>query len=84
MELYYLDTEYENYFSNKKKNNNQIGNCMNYEKFNNCISNVEYGYQRPLNERCPIITGQLNNEPKGTCSSLWNNLTRRKSLIIKE
>lgn len=84
MELYYLDKEYKNYFSSKKMNDNKIGGCIEVNQFRNCESNIEHGFQRPLNERCPLITGQLNNEPMNNCSSLWNNLTRRKSLIIKE
>ena len=27
---------------------------------------------------------QLTNEPKDGCSSLWNNMTKRKTLIIKD
>ena len=46
-----------------------------------CKPNVEYGFHKPLNESCPLITGQLNNGPEKNCSSLWNNMTRRKSLV---
>ena len=28
-----------------------------------------------------MITGQLNNGPEMNGSSLWNNMTRRKSLV---
>lgn len=42
---------------------------------------VEYGYHKPLNEICPMITGQLNNGPEMNGSSLWNNMTRRKSIV---
>jgi hypothetical protein len=84
MELYYLDNEYKNYFSNKKINDNKIGGCIEHNKYDMCKPISEQGFHIPLNERCPLITGQLNNEPINSCSSIWNNLTRRKSLIIKE
>ena len=83
MELYYLDKEYKNYFTSKKMKDDKVGGCIEHNQFRDCVSNIEQGFQRPLNERCPLITGQLNSEPMGNCSSLWNNLTRRKSLIIK-
>ena len=63
---------------------------MNYECINlnpkmiPCSSNVMYGFNRPLNEQCPLITGQIRNGPEEGCSSLWNNLTRRKTLVIKD
>ena len=47
----------------------------------NCKPDVMYGYQKPLNERCPIITGVLDKKPDEICTSPWNNLTRRKSLV---
>ena len=81
MELYYLDNNYKDYFYNKKDNDNKIGGCMINNKYKLCEPNIEHGFQKPLNERCPLITGQLNNEPINNCSSLWNNLTRRKSLV---
>ena len=34
-----------------------------------------------LNEQCPIITGNLNNGPANGCTSPWNNMTKRKSLV---
>ena len=49
MELYYLD---RNYFSSKKMNDNKIGGCIEVSRnFRNCESNIEHGFQRPLNER---------------------------------
>ena len=39
-----------------------------------------YGYQRPLNEQCATITGGMV-PPEEQCNSLWNNMTRRKTII---
>ena len=38
--------------------------------------NVESGFNKPINEKCPVITGT----PSGT-NALWNNMTRRKSIV---
>ena len=38
--------------------------------------NVESGYHKPINEKCTVITGT----PSGT-NALWNNMTRRKSIV---
>jgi hypothetical protein len=45
-----------------------------------CDPNVMYGYQKPLNEQCASITGGMV-PPEEQCNSLWNNMTRRKTLI---
>jgi hypothetical protein len=46
-----------------------------------CQPDVMYGYHKPLNESCTAITGQINNSPDNICSSPWNNMTKRKSLV---
>lgn len=84
MEYYYLNQENKNFFSETKVGNKERG-CLNINsELRECVPDITYGYNRPLNERCTMIIGQLNNEPSGTCGSLWNNLTRRKSLVIKD
>jgi hypothetical protein len=45
-----------------------------------CTSDVMFGYNRPLNEKCATITGNMV-EPEKQCNSLWNNMTRRKTLV---
>ena len=45
-----------------------------------CSPAPMYGYQRPLNEQCATITGGMVS-PEEQCNSLWNNMTRRKTLI---
>lgn len=53
-------------------------NCNSSTDFfpNSKKMNVESGYHKPINEKCPVITGT----PNGT-NSLWNNMTRRKSIV---
>ena len=58
------------------------GNCFPIQGYKeSCQPNAMYGYHRPLNEQCTNITGQLTNGPGKICSSPWNNMTKRKSLI---
>ena len=47
--------------------------------FKQCLdnNNAIYGSDKHIKEECPVITGT----PDVPCNSLWNNLTRRKSLI---
>jgi len=60
----------------------QEQNCFSTQTMDkDCKPNVEYGYHKPLNESCTLITGQLNNTPAQGCSSVWNNMTKRKSLV---
>ena len=40
-----------------------------------------FGYNRPLNERCTIITGQLTNEPKGTIYDAIIRGSKAKDII---
>ena len=62
----------------KVTNNN---NCLGPNNFfQKCLSeekDVVYGSERPIQEKCTIITGQ----PKTQCNSLWNNMTKRKTLV---
>ena len=54
-------------------------NCVGPNNFfKQCLEkNVMYGSEKPIPEKCPIITGQSDMP----CNSLWNNLTRRKTLV---
>tara|TARA_B000000460_G_C21428496_1_gene354062 strand:+ start:269 stop:517 length:249 start_codon:yes stop_codon:yes gene_type:complete len=71
-----------NYF--KISNNvveNQSAKCLGPNNFfKNCLDNeknVIYGSEKPIKEKCTVITG----ETEVKCNSLWNNLTRRKTLV---
>tara|TARA_B100000161_G_C33390611_1_gene342015 strand:- start:273 stop:497 length:225 start_codon:yes stop_codon:yes gene_type:complete len=47
--------------------------------FKQCINkDVKYGSERPIKEKCPEITNDNSSVP---CNSIWNNLTRRKTLV---
>ena len=58
-------------------------NCLKLQGYNEtCSPNVMNGYHKPLNEICkPIYNNQTDNDPKNNCTSVWNNLTKRKSLV---
>lgn len=46
--------------------------------FKQCLEkNVIYGSEKPIKEKCPVITGYTETP----CNSIWNNLTKRKSLV---
>jgi hypothetical protein len=51
--------------------NNYFKQCLEQNK------NVIYGSERPMKEECPVITGTTDVP----CNSIWNNLTRRKTLV---
>ena len=51
--------------------NNYFKQCLEKNK------NVIYGNERPMKEECPVITGTTEIP----CNSLWNNLTKRKSIV---
>ena len=51
--------------------NNYFKQCLDDKK------NVIYGSERPIKEECPVITGTT----EVPCNSIWNNLTRRKTLV---
>ena len=67
--------------SNKFNVSEKDNTCMgpnNY--FKQCLEknkNVIYGSERPIKEACPVITGTTDVP----CNSIWNNLTRRKTLV---
>ena len=57
-------------------------NCFPIQEYKeSCEPDVMYGYHKPLNEVCATINGTMNKGPEGHCASLWNNMTRRKSLV---
>jgi hypothetical protein len=62
--------------------------CQTIESYLNtetCSSKTPsfYGLNRPLNETCPPAkTNLIDVGPsEDNCSSVWNNLTKRKSLV---
>ena len=64
------------------KINTPIAELSETEKFNETNDdesnkNVIYGNERPMKEECPVITGTTEIP----CNSIWNNLTKRKSLV---
>ena len=64
-----------------KFNNIPSENCLGPNNFfKQCLENkknVIYGNERPMKEECPVITGTTDT----LCNSIWNNLTKRKSLV---
>ena len=46
-----------------------------------CKPLVIDGYHKPLNESCTAITGHLEGGPEDSCTGVWNNLTKRKSIV---
>tara|TARA_B100000214_G_C23669810_1_gene491399 strand:- start:59 stop:319 length:261 start_codon:yes stop_codon:yes gene_type:complete len=71
------------FYKNKTVNVNKEVNCIassNDKK--ECNPNVMNGYHKPLNESCPPITIQQNEmKIDDNCTSIWNNMTKRKSLV---
>ena len=56
-------------------------NCFPTQEYKEeCSPDPMYGYQKPLKEQCATITGGMVS-PEEQCNSLWNNMTRRKTLI---
>ena len=56
-------------------------NCFQTQEYKEeCTPDAMYGYQKPLKEQCATITGG-KVPPEEQCNSLWNNMTRRKTLI---
>ena len=43
--------------------------------------NVMFGSNKPLDEKCTNITGNLTYDPNTSQNSLWNNSTRRKIIV---
>jgi len=42
---------------------------------------VTKGYNRPLNEKCTIITDSISKGPTESFNSVWNSMTKRKSVV---
>ncbi len=85
IENIYPFSESEFYQSNMKKNVHfkKQENCLTQKQWKqSCEPSVSTGYHKPLKESCVQITGQLNNGPlEAGCTSIWNNMTKRKSLV---
>ena len=45
-----------------------------------CTEDVKFGFHKPLNEVCKDINND-NNYYNENCNSIWNNMTKRKSLV---
>lgn len=73
---------YKSNMGDRTIENKKEKNCVLLEKWNqSCEPSVPQGYHKPLNETCPQITGVLNKGPEDGCTSIWNNMTKRKSLV---
>ena len=70
---------------NKKINLSPNSKCIETQGYNyndKCILQVNNGYHKPLNELCMEKHYKIiDRDPKDICSSPWNNLTKRKSLV---
>ena len=72
---------YQTNNQNVKKTDN---NCLDTQEYKPTgPANVMKGYHKPLNEVCkPIYNNLTNNDPtKNSTISIWNNMTKRKSLV---
>ena len=57
-------------------------NCTTNDTYKStCHEDVIFGNNKSLEEHCPQINNNLNYDPGSSCSSVWNNLTRRKTLV---
>ena len=56
-------------------------NCMNITYKLNNEHDVMFGSNKPLDEKCTNITGNLTYDPSTSGNSLWNNSTRRKIIV---
>ena len=57
-------------------------NCTTSDKYKpSCTEDVIFGNQKSLDEYCPQIQNNLNYDPGTSCSSVWNNMTKRKTLV---
>ena len=59
-------------------------NCLNTQMYREEKDiNVAYGYHKPLNETCkPLNVNHFKNGPENTSTgSIWNNMTKRKTLV---
>jgi hypothetical protein len=73
----------DTYFSNQSGSSyNQKMNCMNTNVFKPVIEpSVTFGYNKPISEACIYTGGIMKYQPSNNGSSIWNNLTKRKSLV---
>tara|TARA_B100000686_G_C16585619_1_gene860523 strand:+ start:165 stop:461 length:297 start_codon:yes stop_codon:yes gene_type:complete len=56
-------------------------NCENVTYKLNDDPSVMFGSNKPLDEKCTNITGNLTYDPSTSGNSLWNNSTRRKIIV---
>ena len=56
-------------------------NCIDITYKLNNERNVMFGSNKPVDEKCPNITGDLTYDPTTSGNSLWNNSTRRKVIV---
>lgn len=56
-------------------------NCMNITYKLSDNHDVMFGTNKPMDEKCPNITGDLTYDPTTSGNSLWNNSTRRKVIV---
>lgn len=71
------------FYSSGEKNvfkDTTLGNCLNNQEYKTTIEpNTSVGYHKPINELCKDISGGNSELFKG--GSIWNNMTKRKSLV---
>ena len=60
---------------------NDKNNCMNITYKLSKDTDVMFGTNKPVDEKCPNITGNLTYDPSNSQNSLWNNSTRRKVIV---
>jgi hypothetical protein len=83
----YIEYPFENAeFFKKSIESDFIGpkqeNCVTSNKYHTkCNEDVIFGNGKPINEDCTKIEGTLSYGPDTSCSSVWNNMTKRKSLV---
>jgi len=72
---------YKNKETTVRKDTKNCFNTISYKE--NTNNNVMYGYHKPLNEVCkPVNTNHFNVGPDNSnTSSIWNNMTKRKTLV---
>lgn len=56
-------------------------NCIDIKYKLNNQYDVMFGSNKPIDEKCTNITGQLTYDPSNSTNSLWNNSTRRKIIV---
>ena len=71
------------YTTQLKQLTNAGDKCIGPSSFvENCSVSSTFGYKKPLDEVCPPENQNTSNvAPKDQCSSVWNNLTKRKSIV---